>query len=197
MDNFTSLVLHGRRVTLGSVRPDDATELFRIIAESREHLERWLPWVDFVRTAEDERQIVEQWLYEMQMRTAIHFRINVDDRIVGLISTHQIDWMNQRTSIGYWIKADMVNQNISTEATAVLVDYLFNKLGIHRIYIQAATDNAASNRVIQKVGFKLEGVLRENEHIRDRYLDHNIYGMTKDDFESARQNLLKFIKECP
>jgi ribosomal-protein-serine acetyltransferase len=193
MDNFISLVLRGRRVTLLPVRLEDSNELFRIIVESREHLEKWLPWVDFVRTADDERQIVEQWLYEMQMRTAIHFCINVDDRIVGLVSTHQIDWMNQRTSIGYWIKSDMINQNISTEATAVLMEYLFEKLGIHRIYIQAATDNGASNRVIQKLGFKLEGILRENERIRDRYLDHNIYGMTKEGFSKIRQNLSHYL----
>lgn len=193
MDNFNSLVLRGKRVLLISVRAENASELFSIISASREHLEKWLPWVDYVRSAEDERQIVEQWVYEMQMKTAIHFCINIENQICGLISIHQIDWMNQRASIGYWVKCDMVNRKIGTEATAILVKYIFEKLNLHRIYIQAATENAASNRLIQKLGFKLEGVLKENERIRDRYLDHNIYGMTSDDFAKNKQTLLQYF----
>lgn len=193
MDNFNSLELKGRRIILHSVRIENASELFRIINDSREHLAKWLPWVDFVRCDDDERHIVEQWLYEMQMRTAIHFCININDQIVGLASTHQIDWMNQRTSIGYWIKNDMMNKSIATEATAVLMGYLFEKLKIHRIYIQAATGNAASNRVIQKLGYKFEGVLRDNERIGDRFVDHNIYGMTDDDFMKIKSNFSQYF----
>ncbi|HUI28758.1 MAG TPA: GNAT family protein [Candidatus Acidoferrales bacterium] len=194
MDNFNSLILEGRRVTLRSVRLEDANELFRIITESREHLERWLPWVDYIRSVDDESHIVEQWTYEMQMKTAIHFCINAESQTAGLVSTHQIDWMNQRTSIGYWIKAGMANKGIITESTAVVMEYVFEKLNLHRIYIQAATGNAPSNRVIQKLGFKHEGVLRENERLREHYLDHNIYGMTKGDFSKIKPSLSKYFK---
>lgn len=194
MDNFTSLVLKGRRVVLSSVQLENANELFGIITESREHLEKWLPWVDYVRSIDDERHIVEQWLYDMQMRAAIHFCISIENEIVGLISTHQIDWMNQRTSIGYWVKSNVVKQNITTESTAVLMEYIFEKLRLHRVYIQAATSNKASNRVIQKLGFKLEGVLIENERVRDHYLDHNIYGMTADDFMKIKQDLSSYYR---
>ncbi len=193
MDSFNLLELKGRRIILHPVRMEDANELFRIINESREHLAKWLPWVDFVRSVDDERHIVEQWLYEMQMRTAVHFCINIDDGIAGLASTHQIDWMNQKTGIGYWVRRDMANKSIASEATAVLMKYLFEKLKIHRIYIQAATGNAASNRVIQKLGYKLEGVLRDNERIGDQFVDHNIYGMTNEDFMKIVPNLLQYF----
>jgi ribosomal-protein-serine acetyltransferase len=195
MDNFNSLELRGRRIVLNPVRIVNSSELFRIIDESREHLQKWLPWVDFVRCVDDERHMVEQWLYEMQMRTAIHFCINISDQLVGLASTHQIDWMNQKTSIGYWVKKDMVNKGIATEATAVLMQYLFERLKIHRVYIQAATGNAASNRVIQKLGFNLEGTLKDNERIGDGFVNHNIYGMTTDDFVKIRQNLSRYFNE--
>lgn len=193
MDNFNSLVLKGKKVTLISVQPENANELFRIIEESRKHLERWLPWVDYVRSLDDEIRIVEHWLCEMQMKIAVPFCINVENQLAGIISTHQIDWMNQRTSIGYWVRSDMVNHHIGTEATAVLMEYIFEKLKFHRIYIQAATGNAASNRVIQKLGFKLEGVLKENELLKDQYLDHNIYGMTSEDYKKVKENLSQYL----
>jgi len=193
MDNFTALVLKGRRVLLQSVRLEDTGELFRIISDSRQHLEKWLPWVDFVRSIDDERHIVEQWLYEMQMRAAIYLCAMLNGQIAGFISAHQIDWMNQRASIGYWTRDDMLNQNVSTESAAVLMEYLFEKLKLHRIYIQAATANAPSNRVIQKLGFEHEGVLHENERIRDNFLDHNIYGMTSDEFKNVKHGLSPYL----
>ncbi|MGO9482048.1 MAG: GNAT family N-acetyltransferase [Candidatus Kryptoniota bacterium] len=193
MDDFGSLTLRNSRILLRSVHLENASELYGIIEESREHLEKWLPWVEYVRSGEDERHIVEQWVYEMQMRSAIHLSITFEDKIAGLVSTHQIDWMNQRTSIGYWVRLEMTGKNLATTATAILMNYLFEKLRLHRIYIQAATDNGPSNKVIRKLGFKLEGVLRENEKVQERYLDHNIYGMTDHDFKDSKRSLVQYL----
>jgi ribosomal-protein-serine acetyltransferase len=182
LDDFNSLSIPGARIVLRSADLRDVGALFRIICNSHQHLEKWLPWVDFVQTIDDERHIAEQWIYDMQMRAAIHLCITFENEIVGLISTHQIDWMNQRTSIGYWIGSESTGKNFATEATAVLLKYLFDSLKLHRVFIQAATENAASNRVIEKLGFVWEGLLRENERVKDSFLDHNIYGMTRNDF---------------
>lgn len=195
MDDFNFLTLEGSRIILHSAELGNVPELFRIIDESREHLGKWLPWVDYVRILEDEQHIVEQWVYDMQMRAAIHLCITFENEIVGLISTHQIDWMNQRTSVGYWVRGDMVKKNFATEATAVLLFYLFEKLRLHRVYIQAATGNDASNRVIQKLGFKLEGLLRENERVKQNFLDHNIYGMTEGDFSDMKPSLMSYLSK--
>lgn len=194
LDNFNSLVIPGASVILRSAELGDVNNLFRIIENSRGHLEQWLPWVDFVHTIDDERHIVEQWIYDMQLRAAIHLCVTSGNDIVGLVGTHQIDWINQRTSIGYWIGKEHTGKHFATEATAVLLNYLFETVRLHRIFIQAATGNKASNRVIEKLGFKWEGLLRENERVKDRYLDHNIYGMTHSDFVELRGSLSPYLK---
>lgn len=195
LDDFDALVIPGPRTVLRSVELRDVQILFNIIDSSREHLERWLPWVDYVHTSDDERQMVEQWIYEMQIRTAIQLCITVGDELVGLVGTHQIDWINQRTSIGYWIGKKNVGKGYATEATAILLNYLFERLKLHRVFIQAATKNGASNRVIEKLGFKWEGLLRENERVKDQYLDHNIYGMTHGDFSALNATISRFLKQ--
>ncbi len=194
MDDFNSLLLSGARVVLRSVGLRDVDGLFGIICDSREHLGKWLPWVDFVQTIDDERHIVEQWMYDMQMRAAIHLCITFDDELVGLIGTHQIDWLNQRTSVGYWIGRERVRMNFATEATAVLLSYLFDNLRLHRVSIQAATENAASNGVIKKLGFKWEGLLKENERVNQCFLDHNTYGMTRSDYLGLKETLNRYVK---
>jgi ribosomal-protein-serine acetyltransferase len=194
MDDFDSLVLPGARVVLRAVGLRDIDSIFAMICGSREHLETWLPWVEYVQTIDDERHIVEQWIYDMQMRAAIHLCITNNDELIGLVSTHQIDWMNQRTSIGYWISRENAGKHFTTEATAILLTHLFDALKLHRVSIQAATGNAASNAVITRLGFRLEGLLKENERLRDRYLDHNIYGMTQSEFAVVRKNYAPYLK---
>lgn len=194
IDDFNSLVIRGARVVLRSVELGDVAGLFGLVSGSREHLERWLPWVEFVRTIDDERHIVEQWIYDMQMKSAIHLGITVDGNLAGLVSTHQIDWLNQRTSVGYWMGLDNVGRNFTTEATALLVTYLFDNLKLHRISIQAATGNEASNRVIRKLGFRWEGLMKENERLKDHFLDHNIYGMTQGDFVKLKERYSRYFK---
>jgi len=194
MDDFGSLELAGNRVILTSVQFEEVEQLFSLIDGSRKHLATWLPWVEFVQKVDDERHIVEQWLYDMQIRAAIHLCITCDGEIAGVISTHQIDWLNQRTSIGYWVAHDQVRNHYATEATAILMTYLFDKLKLHRIYIQAATGNEPSNRVIKNLRFKFEGVLRENERVKETFLDHNIYGMTSEDFRECRDNLKQYLE---
>ncbi len=193
MDDFNTLSLAGRRVALQAIKLKDVAALYRIISDSRQHLEMWLPWVDFIQSITDEQHIVEQWIYDMQIRMAIHLSVRIDGEIVGMVSTGQIDWTNQRTSIGYWIKRQSIRQNFATEATSILLSYLFKELRLHRVFIQAATGNDASNRVIKKLGFKIEGVLRENERVKNRFLDHNIYGMTSEDFECLKDTFLDYL----
>ncbi len=182
-------------MVLRSARLDDVNELFRLISESREKLSDWLPWIEFVRSIDDERHIVEQWIYEMQLKSAIHLCVTYDSQIAGLVGTHQIDWMNQRTSVGYWMGNPYVGRHFTTEATAILLNYLFEKLKIHRVFIQAATENEPSNRVIKRLGFKWEGLLRENERIKDRFFDHNIYGMTQSDFASLKESHSVYLRK--
>lgn len=193
LDDFNSIVMHGARVALRSVQLTDSDELFRLISGSRDHLQHWLPWVEFVRTADDERHIVEQWVYEMQMKSAIHLCITMNSAVVGLVGTHQIDWMNQRTSVGYWMSKEKTGRHFTTEATAVLLVYLFDKIRLHRVVIQAATQNEPSNKVIRNLGFKFEGVLRENERIGDLFLDHNAYAMTEQDFAEIRRQYSVYV----
>lgn len=193
LDDFNSLVIRGARVVLRSVELRDVEALYRIITTSRQHLERWLPWVEFVRTVDDERHIVEQWIYDMQMKSAVHLCITVDTRLVGLVSTHQIDWLNQKTSVGYWIGLKDTGNNFTTEAAAILLIYLFETVRLNRVAIQAATGNEPSNRVIKKLGFKWEGVLRENERVKDHFVDHNVYGMTRGDFLKLRSDYSRYL----
>ena len=58
-----------------------------------------------------------------------------------------------------------------------MVAYGFSELGLHRISSWCIADNVASARVLEKVGFQLEGRLRENEYFKGRWWDTLLYGL--------------------
>jgi ribosomal-protein-serine acetyltransferase len=85
----------------------DADELFALIDANRAHLERWMPWVEHEHEPADVLPFIRGTRRQIAdndgMQTAI---VAPDGRIVGMVGFHSIDWMNRKSSIGYWLARD-------------------------------------------------------------------------------------------
>ncbi|WP_252393492.1 GNAT family protein [Hydrogenibacillus sp. N12] len=97
--------------------------------------------------------------------------------LVGVIGYHRIDWENKKTSLGYWLDPTVQGRGIMTRAARTMVDHAFFHLGLNRLEIRAATENTRSRRVAERLGFTLEGIIREAEWLGDRFVDHAVYGL--------------------
>lgn len=92
-------------------------------------------------------------------------------------------------SVGYIFNPDYHRKGYCTEATRALCIYAFNELKAHRLIAKCNPDNIASWRVMEKVGFKKEGLLRNRVALRSDafgnpiYTDELVYGMLKEDIE--------------
>lgn len=82
-----------------------------------------------------------------------------------------------QADIGYEIDPDYWGIGIATEAAEAIVAFGFSSLGVHRIWAQCIAENRASARVLEKVGMRLEGRLREDEHFKGRRWDTLIYAI--------------------
>lgn len=96
----------------------------------------------------------------------------------GILSLKQ----NYRAVIGYNIISEYWNNGYATEITNALIKYLFEKIKVERIEALSVEENKASRRVLQKSGFKNEGLLRNFAYIDSRYLNVCYYGMIKSDY---------------
>jgi ribosomal-protein-alanine N-acetyltransferase len=88
----------------------------------------------------------------------------------------------RRAEIGYDLAATFRRQGIMTEALTAMINYLFGPLQLNRL--EAFTDprNDGSNRLLQNLGFKREGVLREYTYFHGRFLDDYLYALRKSDW---------------
>lgn len=99
------------------------------------------------------------------------------DRLLGSISLMRIAWEDARAEVGYWIAREARRQGHATRALALICRWGCSSLGLERIEVLAATENAASQRVAERCGFTREGVLRSYLRGKDGRHDMVAFGL--------------------
>lgn len=118
---------------------------------------RWLPLVPRPYTLEHARA------YVADPDGPYSYAIEDAGRLVGSIAL-RVDEQNATGNLGYWCAAEARGRGITTRALRLLCRYGLEELGLGRLELITDPDNAASQRVAEKVGFRREGVLRS--HLR-------------------------------
>ncbi|MEP9411501.1 MAG: GNAT family N-acetyltransferase [Candidatus Brocadia sp.] len=104
-------------------------------------------------------------------------------RHIGNITLHMIDWRNRNAEIGVLIgDKKSRGKGYATEAIRLVADHAFNKLNLRKLYSGMVKGNEASKKIFEKVGFKVEGVLREHFYLCGKYLDCYRLALLKDEY---------------
>lgn len=99
--------------------------------------------------------------------------------LVGQLSVSSILGGAARSaSIGYWVDGRCAGRGIAPMAVAMAVDHCFRVLRLHRIEINIRPGNAASLRIVEKLGFREEGLRRDYLHIAGSWADHRSFALT-------------------
>jgi ribosomal-protein-alanine N-acetyltransferase len=108
--------------------------------------------------------------------------ITYDDRFVGQLTVGGITWGSQRGAhMGYWVDRRFAGRGIMPAAVAMATDHAFNELGLHRIEINIRPENLPSRRVVEKLGFREEGMRVRYLHIAGDWRDHLCYALTAEE----------------
>lgn len=106
---------------------------------------------------------------------------------IGNITLHLIDWRNRNAEIGIVIgDKKSRGKGYATEAIRLVAGHAFNKLNLQKIYAGMIKGNEASKRAFEKVGFKIEGVLREHFYLKGKYFDCYRMGLLKSEFKNGK-----------
>ena len=104
-------------------------------------------------------------------------------QLVGQLTVGGIGWGSLRAAyIGYWIDKDVAGRGIVPTAVAMACDHCFDVLAMHRIEINIRPENAASLRVVEKLGLRLEGERKAYLHINGAWRDHLTFVVLAGDF---------------
>ena len=103
------------------------------------------------------------------------------DRCLGMVNYHDGHIRHKRVAIGYIINPADHRQGIATEAVAAMLGYCFGELGLHRVQAFIQPDNRASRALAEKLGFRREGLLRDNLRVGDTWRDEMLYALLRTD----------------
>lgn len=174
-------------IELGMLEARHAAELYERLDECREYLREWMSFVDSSKSVDSTTTFIKESLKQYADNQGFNLGIWYKGVLAGVIGLHWINWANKYTSLGYWLAERFQGNGIITRACESVIAHCFNELDLNRIEIRVATENYKSQAIPKRLGFTKEGVLRSAEWINDRYVDHIVFGLLKNDFDCARQ----------
>jgi [ribosomal protein S5]-alanine N-acetyltransferase len=125
---------------------------------------------------------------EARQGLALPWVVAYDGRFVGQLTVGSIMWGSARSGqVGYWIDESVAGRGVIPTALAMAVDHCFFVVGLHRVEASIRPENTASRRVVEKLGFRDEGLRRRYLHIDGAWRDHLCYALTA---EEVRGGLL-------
>lgn len=113
---------------------------------------------------------------------AMPFAVTYDGEMVGQLTVNGITWGSARwANMGYWIVRSHAGLSITPTAVALMCDHLLGTTGLHRIEIAIRPENAASLRVVEKLGFEKVGMAPGYLHIAGEWRDHFLFQILAED----------------
>ena len=187
----TPPVLKGRDVTLRPPRMVDYREWARLRGASRSFLEPWEPsWAPDELERGPWRQRLSRYRREYAQGAAMSLLIfeNAHGRLTGGISMGNIRrGVAQSAQIGYWMGEEHAGKGYMGAAIRLMLEHGFGVMRLNRIEAACIPDNERSIRVLEKAGFRREGLLRSYLRINGAWRDHLLYAITADDYRQAKR----------
>ncbi|RMF30319.1 MAG: N-acetyltransferase [Bacteroidetes bacterium] len=164
--------------------PRFAEALFQVVDAQREHLRRWLPWVDATRSPEDSRRFLYEAARFNKGGRRLTTLIVQNGYIIGSLGIVQYDGGNRWAELGYWIAAEKQGRGLMTRCCQTFIAYLFGQQDLNRLQMRIASENLPSKAVARKLGFQLEGTLRQALFLHNRFFDLEIYGLLRTEWKT-------------
>lgn len=122
---------------------------------------------------------------------AVPMAIVVDGAFAGQMTVSEME-VGHQGWVGYYVGSRFQGRGVATAATALMVDHMFARTGVHRLAATYLPSNPASGKVLSACGFKQEGLLRSYLHIAGQWEDHYVVGLVRDDYlTGAVQRLMQ------
>ena len=112
-------------------------------------------------------------------------RKGFDWTLVGTIGFHNLDWRNRTAELGMFLgPREVWGKGYGTEALRVLAAFAFGELNLNRLWLRVYEDNARARRSYEKVGFRLEGRLRQDRFHEGRYHETLVMGLLREEWSA-------------
>ncbi|OQY24324.1 MAG: hypothetical protein B6I35_01860 [Anaerolineaceae bacterium 4572_32.2] len=175
--------LETERLVLRRLHLSDAKSLFAILAD--EEVTRFYDDEAFTEISQAREQL-ESWASGFDVRRCVRWGITLreDGNVIGTCGYYGFHGWHTRASIGYELARSHWRQGIMTEALGAVIEFGFREVGLNRIQAVVMPENEGSDKLLEKLGFRREGVLREYENWGEKgYVDVSMFSLLRYEYK--------------
>ena len=134
-----------------------------------------------LRVSADVARIRNEWRKDLRF-TVFAFRKGDERTVLGRLSLQVQRGVFQNAYLGYWCDVDEQGRGLTTECVRAMVTFAFGPLGLHRVQAAVMPNNPGSLRVLDKVGFRREGLAERYLQIAGAWADHVLLATTVEEW---------------
>ena len=173
-------------VTIRSIRLRDARALERELVDNRTWLRQWEATNPHGPLSFDVRSSIRSLQANARAGFGLPYVIEYEGAFAGQLNVSSISYGSlSSATIGYWVSKRYAGHNVTPTAVALATDHCFFGLGLHRMEICIRPETAPSLRVVEKLGFRYEGLRRRYIHITGDWRDHFCFALTVDELPTG------------
>ena len=186
----TSPILVNGDVKLRVAKMRDSKQLEKLILGNRPWLRPWEATNPEAPNSFDVRGQLRGLLRQLDDQSGMPFVIEVQGRVQGQLNVANVMYGSVSSAVlGYWVSPEVAGKGVMPISVALVTDYLMDQVGLHRVEINVRPENTASLRVIQKLGFRYEGLKQRYIHINGDWRDHYVFAITKEELPAGLLNI--------
>lgn len=171
----------GDDAELRPLEPWQAAEFSAYTARHRDHLAPWLPWAAWIVDEESARAFLQRYADTTARDGGRIYGLWSDGELVGGALFRIFEPDAGVCEIGVWLSAAATGRGLVTRAVAAMVDWAVDVRGIRRIEWHCVPDNLPSKAVAERLGFRLDGILREAFAYDGRVQDVEVWSLLATD----------------
>jgi RimJ/RimL family protein N-acetyltransferase len=147
---------------------------------------KWLLVVPYPYAIKDAKEWIkntqETWRKREKESYTFGIELKSEKKVIGGIGLHHVDTYSGYAEIGYWLGAKYHKKGYGSEALGAMIDFSFNKLKLRRLEAGVFTENPSSGKLLEKFGFKKEGVRIQARRCKadGRIVDETMYALVKE-----------------
>ncbi len=174
------------RVSIRAIKPKDAKKLEEELMRNRSWLRQWEATAPQTFVSFDTKAGIKNLLAHAKVGSGLPFAIEYDGELVGQLNVSGIVYGSLSSAqLGYWVAERVAGKGVTPTAVALATDYCLKSLGLHRMEICIRPENAASLRIVEKLGFRYEGLRRRYIHINGDWRDHFAFALTQEEIPAG------------
>ncbi|WP_065570107.1 GNAT family N-acetyltransferase [Microbacterium oleivorans] len=176
-------------ISIRLVRPRDAKTLQTELEQNRSWLRQWEATSPDGPVSLDMRSGVRRLLQQYRDGSGVPFVMEYDGEVAGQLNVWGIARGSlSSATIGYWVSERFAGRGITPTSVALATDVCFEDLRLHRMEICIRPENAKSLRIVEKLGFRYEGLRRRYIHIDGDWRDHYAFALVRDEVREGVLN---------